>query len=249
MKTVLTVTLTLLIPAVLQGQGTPPAAQSPPPPRVVVRMTGDLGFVSTGGNSSVQTVNLGHKIVAKSGKTTLTEQFSLVHGRSKGETITSLWQGGLRADYALPSIYSSYLSAQYERNTFSGLSSRVTTTAGLTAHLLRRPNNRLSVEGGITLTAQRFVESKKPDVDALGGRAAAAYSRKVGSAFLAQNLEVLPNFRESEKLRANFETAITAPITRQVGIKLSYKVRYDAAPRPGYHSTDRYFTSGLTLSF
>ncbi len=239
-------------------QTTPPApaaapAQKPPPkppPKAVVRVTGDLGYVSSSGNSSVQTLNFGQKITAKIDKLQFTEQFSLVHGRSKGETVSSLWRATVRGDYALPSVFGSYISVGFERNTFSGLRSRIVGNVGLTAHVLRQERQKLMIESGLSLTAQRHVAQNKPNIDALGGRAAFVYNQRIGErAGAKQSIEILPNFRQSEKLRVNTETEVTAPLTKQVALKLAFTIRYDGAPAKNYQTTDRWFTSGVSVSF
>jgi putative salt-induced outer membrane protein len=155
-----------------------------------------------------------------------------------------------RGDYALPSVFGSYLSVSYERNTFSGLRSRVVTNGGLTAHVIRLDRMKLSLESGLNITAQRQVAPTSPPIDALGGRAAFAFLRRIGEkAGATQAVEFLPNFKEGKKLRINTETTLTAPITKQVGLKLSFVIRYDRSPAPTFQTTDRLFTSGITVAF
>ena len=254
--------LLALLPAGLAAQAgttpppaTPPATTpqaAPPKPKTpsVIKFTGDLGYVSTAGNSSVQTLNLGDRITAKFGVVTVSQQFSLVHGRSKGKTVTSLYRAQVRSDYALQTTFGLYAQVNYERNVFAGLASRIATNTGLTALLHADPRHRLTLEGGVSVTAQRSVDpTKRPNQDFLGGRAATAYSQKLGAkASFAQTVELLPNFREREDLRINTESTVVAPITKEVGLKLSYVIRYDGLPQPGFLSTDRLFTSGIQIT-
>lgn len=251
--------LLALLPAGLSAQAgttTPattasaPVATPPPKPPHSVKFTGDLGYVSTAGNSSVQTLNLGNKVTAKFGLITVSQQFSVVHGRSKGKTVSSLYRAALRGDYALQSGFGLYGSINYERNVFAGLASRVATATGVTAQLVADPAHRLTVEGGVSVNAQRSVDpSTRPNQDFLGGRAATAYTHKLGpKASFAQTVELLPNFREGDDLRINTESTIVAPITKEVGVKISYVIRYDGQPQPGFQPTDRLFTSGIQIS-
>src|SRR5579864_7975334 len=87
--------------ASIAGDTSAPAIAKPVPRIPAVKFAGDAGFVSTGGNTSVQTLNLGDKISARVDKLTFTEQFGMVNGRSKGETIASSWTGMLRSDFAV----------------------------------------------------------------------------------------------------------------------------------------------------
>lgn len=241
----------LLIAAAPRAAAAQAPAQAAPPAKTppVIKFTGDVGYVSTSGNSSVQTLNLGDRVTAKVGVLTLSQQFSVVHGRSKGKTVTSLWRASVRGDYALEQTFGLYSSVNYERNVFAGLASRVGTVAGLTAQVVNDARNKLSVEGGISLTAQRAVDPTKPDQDFLGGRAATAFVRRIGAkASIAQSVELLPNFRESEDLRINSESTLVAPITKEIGVKLSFVIRYDGLPQTGYLTTDRLFTSGIQIT-
>lgn len=218
-------------------------------PLPVFKFAGDIGYVSTAGNSSVQTLNLGDRISAKSGMVTLSQSFNLVHGRSKGQVVTSLWRAGLRGDLAFPPTFGIYASINYERNVFAGLRSRIGNTLGVTAQLVRTPRDKLSLEGGLSLTAQRGIAGNGRDLDFLGGRAATAFSHQMGNrASVSQSVELLPNFRQSEDLRINTESLITAPLTKQISVRLSYVIRYDGLPEPGFLGTDRLFTSGIQVS-
>lgn len=257
MSRILILPLSLFAPALLPAQVaptvTPPAAEAAKPPAKrtpVIKFTGDLGFVSTSGNTSVQTLNVGDKVSAKFGIVTISQQFSVVHGRSKGQTVTSLYRGSVRTDVAIEKTFGLYTSVNFERNLFAGLVSRLAGVVGISAELFATPQDRLVIESGVSLNRQRNVDTaKRPDVDNLGGRAASAYTHKFGpKASFAQSIELLPNFRDPEDLRINTESAILAPITKDVGVKLSYVIRYDGLPNSGYQATDRLFTSGIQIS-
>ena len=69
------------------------------------------------------------------------------------------------------------------------------------------------------------------------------------TAFFTQTLEALFNLQDSEDLRVNSETAITAPLSRQIALKASYVVRFDNQPEPGFEDTDRILTTGVQIVF
>jgi len=236
-----------LLPLLLVlAQGQADTTRVPP----VIKFTGDVGYVATSGNQSVETLNLGNKFSARFDDLTLTQTFVRVYGESEGETTTSLTRASLRTDKGLrTSPFSAYGLLTYERNTFAGLASRITSASGLTALLLKREADRILIEGGLSLNRQRGTGAKGRDSDFLGGRAASTYTHQFSkqTAFV-QMIEFLPNFHESEDLRINTETAITAPITSRIGLKLSYVIRYDGLPQKGFLKTDRLFTSGVQVT-
>jgi putative salt-induced outer membrane protein YdiY len=138
----------------LLGADTVKAAPPKPSP---IKFTGDVGYVATSGNTSVQTLNIGDKISAKFGGTTLSQQFAVVNGRSKGQTVVSIWRASLRIDAAVAKRLAIYTSLTYERNTFAGLASRTSAVTGLSSEVVKTANDRLVFEGGLSLTAQRAV--------------------------------------------------------------------------------------------
>lgn len=214
------------------------------------KFTGDIGYVATSGNSSVETLNVGNKFSAKVDDLTLSQTFVLIYGESKGKPVTSLYRGSLRADKGLKtSLFTSFLLLNYERNTFAGLASRWSGVAGLSANIVRAGRNRVVIEGGLSLTRQRGTGTAGRDVDFLGGRAASTFTHQFSpKASLSQVVEVLPNFRESKDLRINTESTLIAPLTSRVAVKISYVIRYDGMPESTFLTTDRLFTSGIQVS-
>jgi putative salt-induced outer membrane protein YdiY len=217
---------------------------------VVLRFTGDIGYVATSGNTSVETLNLGDKFSVRIDDLTLSQSFVLVYGESEGETVTSNYRTTFRVDKGLKAAgLFAYTSIKYERNTFAGLASRVSGNAGLSAHLITSDNDHLVLESGVSLNRQRATPTKGRDRDFLGGRAATTYTHSFSKrASLSQEIEILPNLREADDVRINTETSLVAPLAGNVNIKISYLIRYDGLPSEGFESTDRLFTSGIQLS-
>lgn len=219
-------------------------------PPAELKFTGDIGYVATSGNSSVETLNVGDRFSAKVDDLTLTQTFVLIYGESKGKSVTSLYRGSLRMDKGLKtSLITAFTLLNFERNTFAGLASRWSGGAGLSAHLLREGSDRLVIEGGLSLTRQRGTATSGRDVDFLGGRTASTYTHQFSpKASFSQVVEVLPNFRESEDLRINTESTLVAPLSTRIALKLSYVIRYDGLPENSFRTTDRLFTSGIQVS-
>ena len=59
-------------------------------PPAELKFTGDIGYVATSGNSSVETLNVGNRFSAKVDDVTLSQTFVLVYGESKRKSVTSL---------------------------------------------------------------------------------------------------------------------------------------------------------------
>lgn len=211
--------------------------------------TADAGFVNTSGNTELTTINVGNKFELASAGWGFVQTFSSVVGRTEGETSTSTWRGALRGDRALSPRLSLYLLSEFDRNRFAGISSRYGQSAGLALKVLEAERSRLSMEAGAGYIWQNAVEVGKSSEFA-AGRLAAIFGQKIGAAAeFTQLLELLPNFKVSDDLRINSESAFTAPIAAGISMKAAYVIRHDGLPEEGFKKTDRILTTGLQVSF
>jgi putative salt-induced outer membrane protein YdiY len=224
----------------------PAAAQDAPAPPVKVTL--DIGFVNTSGNTDVTSLNAGEKMEYAAHRLTLTQSFSTVYARVSGVTNASLWKAGARADYRVAGPVGVFALGGVERNTLAGIERRFEEAAGLTAQVLKSHGNDLKFEAGISMNQQTPVSAAT--VTFAAGRAATMYRRDLtATAFLTLNGEVLPNFEETDDYRLNGDANLVAPISRRIASKLTYTVKFDNLPEAGFEKMDRVFTAGLQITF
>ena len=229
------------------------AAQADAPKPVT--FTGDLGFVSTAGNTSVTTLSVGDKLVGRTGKVVLTQLFSLIYGRNEGEENANsiLFRG--RMDYPLSGKLSLYGFGGYERNKFAGIARRFDEGVGLAYKAWRHPMNELTIEAGLgqvqesRYLAGTFGATSKNNFTS--ARAAAGYKHLfTKTAYFSQTLEYLPNLENSDDYRINSESALVAPVSSHFGLKMAYLIKYNALPpSAGLEKTDRLFTTGVQVTY
>ncbi len=244
--------------ALLAGAGSV-AAQVAPTTRTVqtsvapaeapaTSFTTDLGYVATSGNTRVSTVNVAERLVHTRGFWRFEQFLGIVYGENDGEENANLLRAGIGAEYALRPWVAVAVGTLYDRNRFAGIARRTEQYAGLVFRVRQAARDTLRLETGASLTQQLGVDGTQNDF--LAARAAAWYKRALtGSAFFLQTLEVIPNLEVSEDYRINSESALVAPLSRRVALKMGYVVRFDNLPEPDFLSTDRIFTSGLQVSF
>lgn len=214
-----------------------------------LKFSANAGFVNTTGNTELTSVNFGTKSEATSRGWEVVQTASVIYGKSDGEVNTSLWLASLRGARELSPTVSLFVVADFDRNTFSGISSRYAPQVGLSVRLLDSPTDKLRGEFGGGYTWQNAVRTGRSGEFA-AGRGALVYRRQLGpKASLAQTLEFLPNFKQGDDLRINSETAVTAPLATGVAMKVSYVVRYDGLPEPTFRKTDKILTTGVQLAF
>ncbi len=236
----------LLAPLALALAATALTAQDPAP--VVTKITADFGYVQAAGNSQVTTTSVGQKLTQSRGRLGLEQTFNFVYGEQEGVVNTNFLRAGLRGDYKLGGHFSGFASVAYDRNSFAGIERRFEENLGIAWRAIGAPRDTLRIEAGASVTQQRSTAGVVQDFPA--ARAAFAYRHLFSeTSYFLQTLEAIPNFKDTEDFRVNTESAVVAPISARIGLKLAYVVRFDHLPEPGFQKTDRIFTTGVQITF
>ncbi|HEY2850481.1 MAG TPA: DUF481 domain-containing protein [Gemmatimonadaceae bacterium] len=214
----------------------------------ITSFTGDLGYVSATGNTNVTTLTVGDKIVHTNGRWMFTQLGTYVNGETDNKESANQLLLAARADFALRPRISVFVGSTFERNSFAGFNSRTDEIAGLAwqAIAASRDSARLDVGG---------VATQESDVDSVmqsypSARAALSYKHQFSKlAYFHQFLEYIPNLKTSGSYRFNTESALVAPISTHIGIKLAYAIRFDSRPQPTFGTTDRLLTTGIQVSY
>ena len=236
----------LLLPAGVRAQ-----ADAPKP----VTFTGDIGFVNTAGNTSVTTLSVGDKLVARTGSLVLTQLFALVYGRSAGEENANSIGFRGRAELPISGRLSAYGFAGYERNKFAGIARRFDEGVGLALAVVKTPSDELTLEGGAGLVQEsRYLSGTEgatlKDSFASGRAALSFLHRFTKTAYFQQGVEYLVNLEDTDASRVNSESALVAPISTHLSVKAAYLVKYNSRPlQASLKKTDRFLTTGLQISY
>lgn len=246
MKSLLTVVLAGLALSVTASASA--QVEGPPLPTRQWKLQTDFGLVNTAGNTSNTTLNAGEAASYTTGPVTIAENFAVVYGRTDGKRSAENYNAGIRGDYSVSPAMGIYLQGKYNRDRFAGISRRFEEGAGLTFNAVANPPTELVFEAGVTSNQQWDVDGGKDNFAA--GRGALRFKRMLNrQAFFEQLAEVLPNFRTSDDVRVNTETALVAPVSSHIALKVSYVIKFDNLPEPGFEKTDRFLTSGLQVVF
>lgn len=235
----------------LAGLATGAAAQDAPRS---AEFTGDLGFVSVSGNTSVTTLNIGERLIRRLQPWEFTQEFGVVYGKTDGVESSNMWRASLRADYNLGARWALYALTGFDRNKFAGIDARFAYGLGGVARILASDIDQLNVEAGYQYTQQANLDGTDDAFSSLRGAGSWKHVFSENAHFL-QTVEVLPNLEESKDLRVNTESTLVAPLSTHVGLKFSLLVRYDNLPALNeagtapLRKTDRIFSSGITISF
>jgi len=213
-----------------------------------LRASANIGFLDASGNTDVTSLNAGERIEWIRERFLWTQSLDAVSGTTDGEETANLIATRVRGDWTPPGRLGVYLFVGYDRNRFAGIGRRFEEGAGLAYRLVERTQHLLTTELGSQLVQQRSTAGVSDEF--LAGRAAALYrfTFRDNSYFEAVS-EYVPNFEESDDYRLNNDLSLVAPLSRNLGIKLGYVIRFDNVPQPGAEKTDRFFTSGLQWAY
>jgi putative salt-induced outer membrane protein len=215
-----------------------------------VAVTVDLGLVNAAGNTRVTTLNGAENVKFKPAGShwQFEEQVNTVYGRNQDSVTAEQVKVMGRADYTILAIVHVFAGGTYERNRFAGVGRRFEEIAGVALRPIDRPRDLLNVEIGSAVTQQRSTVAVTDNFVAM--RVAASYKHKfTETVYAQQSVETLPNVDDLNDTRVNSETVLVAPLSSKMALRLSYVVRFDNVPEPGFQKTDRIFSSGLQVSF
>jgi putative salt-induced outer membrane protein len=222
----------------------PPAAAQTPDS---LRITADLGLVNASGNTDLTTVNAGEAVRWRRGPLTLAQTFSLVYGQSEGTTTSSQWRAGLRGEHTVSGGVSAYLALGFLHDRFAGIDQRFEEGAGIAFALLQRTRDHLTVETGLSAVQQTSIVGLQDHF--ASSRLALVYDHRFAEdAWFRQTAEALLNLEHASDYGFTTESALVAPLSSRIALKVTYVVRYDHQPEPGFGTTDRLLTSGLQLT-
>lgn len=208
----------------------------------------DLGFVQTAGNTEVLTLSVGEKSSYKSDGWRAESIFALIYGRTDGVTTSEQWKAGLRVDRDLSKRVSLFALGGWERNEFAGVARRFEETLGFSFRVMDAEPTWLRFDTGLALIQERSTLDVENNRTAF--RLADAFKQKLGGkAELTQDAELLMSLEDSEDVLLNAAAGVAAPVSDVLALKLSYQVRFDNQPEPGFKKTDRIFVAGLQLKF
>lgn len=210
---------------------------------------GDAGFVMTSGNTAVTTLSLNEKLVLNSGPWKLTQQFGVVYGKIKDSVNTSIWRAGLRGDRLFTARTGLYVLLNYDKNRFAGVAGRWEEGVGALVKAIIEDADRLEFELGLS-AVQQSATSAAADRNFAAGRAAAIYKHLFAEkAYFSQTAEYLPNLQNGPDWRLNSESALVAPVSSSIAIKVAFSVRYQNLPDPGFLPADRLFSTGIQVTY
>jgi putative salt-induced outer membrane protein len=224
------------------AQGAKPDSAKP------LTVTAGIAYLNATGNTDVTSLSVDERLEWKRPHYVWAQFVNAINSSTDGKESANLLAAGLRGDWKPHGRLSVYALTNYDRNRFANIGRRFEEGAGLGYTMIDRPMHRLTTEVGSQFVQQRSLDDVSDSF--LAGRAAEVYRYTFRTnSYFEERFEYLPNFETTEDYRMNGEANLVAPLSRRLAIKLGYVVRFDNLPEAGVEKTDRFFTSGVQISF
>jgi putative salt-induced outer membrane protein len=229
-------------PLLAQAQDTVPAEKR-------FKITTDVAFVNANGNSDFTTLGLSDKLEWKASSRFLVKQsFRWDYGEDDGDESANALLFGVRGEYLMTDRLSLFLGFTYDYDLFNGVKRRFEESIGLGFMAVNATRNKLRLDVGVS-QFQEWEVLQNSAYNFTAGRLAADYKHLfTEKAYFQQIVEYIPNFDNSADYRLNTETALVAPITGGVAIKVGYVFRFRGEPPEGFGSTDTTFRTGVQIT-
>lgn len=243
--------LITLLPCALDAQ------TATPPKKKALDFTGSLGFSQASGNANALTTNVTNRLKYAFAGWSVQQDLSFFYGEANEKVNTNFWNGGLRADRAIVKRVGAFVASRYDRNLLQGVQNRFQQGFGVNVLAVDDKRHKLNVALGGSFFSQQLTPGSVAKVSRAfpAARAAFDYRHKfTDAAYLQHSAEYLPAVGDTaSSYFVNSESAVVAPISKNVGLKVGYVIRYNSEPpvrnSVQLRTTDTFFSSGLTLTF
>jgi putative salt-induced outer membrane protein YdiY len=211
--------------------------------------------VQTGGNTDVITVAATDKLEHTKGVWKVTQEGGAVWGQDGGVENAGRYGLSLRADRLLNERLSAYALASWRRNTFAGISRQFDEMVGLSFHALvptvtpelTQPHH-LDLEIGAGLDQRLGTDHVRDDFAT--ARAAALYKYYFAEKTIFEaSAAYLLNLDDTKDSEARGRVALSAPLSANFGLKLSYEANVRNQPPAGLQKLDSTFSAGIQVSY
>ncbi len=231
-------------------------AQAAPAAPKALEGSAALGFSQTNGNANATAINVTNKLKYSLRGWAVAQDLAFFYGEAENKVNANFWNGGLRGERRLTERLGAFVATRFDRNVLQGVSSRFEEGVGLDFKAIDAARDKLT----FVLGASMFQQTLTPGSTSAfkrnypAARVGADYKHNFSDiAFFQQTAEFLPNLSDTEVYLLNTESALVAPLSKNLGIKVGYVIRYNAQPpirdEIQLKKTDTFFSSGLTYSF
>lgn len=222
------------------------SAQEPAAPDYGWSGKGELGFVSTSGNTDTQSLNLALEFIYDSEKWRHRFGAGAINSEDNGVTTAKRYDLGAQTDYKLTEKSYVFGALRYENDDFSAYEDQSTLTFGYGRQVLDTEKHKLKLEGGLGYRTATFAGTGESENDAiLRGLLDWIWqltpSTSLGERFLVE--------AGSDNTYLQNDLGLTVAINSRFALKVGFQVRNNSDVPPGVDKTDTLTSANLVYNF
>ena len=220
------------------------AQDATPPEEKPTKITADLAYIQTDGNTEVTTITGGERIEHKITNWSFQQEARAVWGETDGEETAGRYDATVRGDYLLSERISTFLMGVWRRNEFAGISRQFEEGVGVSYHALVGRPHVLDLEGGGGLLQRRTTLDTNDEFAT--ARAALLYQYYFAEkAYFETRGSYLLGLEDSDDSQMEARLALIAPLGGSFSVKLGYDIFFRKEPLPGLEDLDTTLSAGL----
>ena len=206
-----------------------------------------LSYVATSGNSQTSTLGANVDYTRRFELWSLAAFASAVNAAKDGSTSAERYVAGARANYPLTPRLALVGGVKGEKDRFAGFDLRGIVDAGVEWKLIDTKLYAASVLGGLTWTHEKPVVGSTDST--FGGLAGIRAALKLSPTSEATGTATFyPSFEQGDDWRLEGGLGVQAAISELLALKVSWELRYDNVPVPGFRKTDTVTLVSLVLN-
>ena len=226
------------------------AADPPPPagPPPVWSGKAEASFVSTTGNTDVQTIGAGIEVDYKKDVWDGLAKGTFVQGKTNGETTARTIAGELRGGRHLSPRFELFAQGDYFKNEFAGIDRRLSAIGGGAYSVVKTDAQELKLQAGAGYTKENRVDGGDRSFGT--GEAGLLYKWKVSKTTdLSEEFSYVESFKDSKDWRIANTFSVSVAINTIFSLKASHNLAYLNEPVPGFGKTDTITSVALVAKF
>ncbi|MDX1583778.1 MAG: DUF481 domain-containing protein [Thermoanaerobaculia bacterium] len=206
-----------------------------------------LSYLATTGNSETSSLGFTSEWEKLDDRWRYLAGLEAQQAEEEGEQTAERYAAFGRADWKISERLAVTSGWQGEQNRFAGIDFRSTTDLGISWKALAREDWKIDTVASATWNYEDQIQA---DSGSNAGLLLMARSRYQLSenASTTQMVRLEPNVENFDDFRVDARLGLKTSVTQAIGLNVSYEIRYDAEPVPGFEDTDTLATVALVLN-
>lgn len=224
----------------------PIAAQQKQAPDYGWHGKGELGLVSTSGNSDTRSIKLALEFIYGSEHWRHRFTAGLLNAEDEGETTAKRYDLGAQSDYKLSERSYVFGAVRYEKDDFSAFDDQTTVTFGYGRQLLDSEVHQLKVESGVGYRTATLQDGGGSESDAIARGVVDWKWKLTSSTDLTERLLVESG---SDNTFLQNDLGLVVAINSHLALKAGFQVRHNTEAPAEIKRTDTLTSANIVYQF